>query len=54
MEFDLQLTGLRRHHPATASNGSATCSGTATVATALGGAQANALQLRNIMIEELN
>ena len=39
---------------ATAGNGTATCSGTATVATVLGGAQGNALQLRSVTIEELN
>lgn len=39
---------------ATAANGTATCSGTATVATVLGGAQGNGIQLQSLVIESVN
>jgi hypothetical protein len=38
---------------ATLGNGTATCSGTATIATVLGGAQGNGIRLQNLIVEQI-
>lgn len=42
------------HTSATLGNGTATCSGTATITTVLGGAQGNALKLQSFSVTQLN